>query len=111
MLLPFPPEVLKDPDDARRMCEALGMLDPTERALTGVEAALVRRRVGALPIDERQVIRCRYGLANFQPHTVRACALRFGLSPHTVARVEQRALLRLRAALDAEGSLWPEGTD
>lgn len=60
------------------------------------ETGVLARWVALLPEDQRRVIRLRYGFEG-HPQTQDAVAARLGTSTSTVARVERRALDRMRA--------------
>ena len=76
------------------LCEVVGSMDP------GFEAVEVRVSVAQLlsrlSVQEREVIRCRYGFDDGVERSLRAVGARFGKSHEWVAKVEKAALLKLR---------------
>lgn len=53
---------------------------------------------------EREIIRLRYGLGNLEPLTQRETAAKLKISRSYVSRLEKRALEKLRAAFDHNGT-------
>ena len=70
------------------------------RAALSDEAEEVRACLRRLPPAEAAVLRLRHGLEGCAPRTGRSVARLFALSPEAVARIERRALERLRALLE-----------
>lgn len=62
-----------------------------------VLAGQVRRLLARLPAEQSRMLALRYGILTGEPVTQAEVALAFGLSVRTVRRVEQRALISLRA--------------
>jgi RNA polymerase sigma factor (sigma-70 family) len=75
--------------------------DEYERALTEIEVAQLRSLLSGLSDRERTVLRARYGLDG-EEQTLREIAGRLGLSAERVRQIEQRALGKLRAAVDPD---------
>ena len=51
---------------------------------------------------EREIIRLRYGLTGQPPLTQRETAKRYGISRSYISRIEKKALLKLRRALESQ---------
>lgn len=71
----------------------------TKEAVTRVRQAVD----SCLSEQERQVIRMRYGLDGFAPRRQREVAASTGISRSYVSRIEKRALMKLRQALEVQG--------
>src|SRR5918996_304525 len=65
-----------------------------------LEQALERFR--ELGDRERRTLEARYGLGGQQPRTLREVGEEFGLTAQRVAQIEQRALQKLRDAMEEE---------
>ena len=99
---------LDDPIDTDRDGNSLTLLDlmSEEEDVVGrldlaLAAEKLRTALGvSLDAREQEVIRLRYGLGNRLPLTQREVAARLGISRSYVSRIESRALLRLREAMD-----------
>jgi RNA polymerase sigma factor (sigma-70 family) len=72
-------------------------LTPADHVLHDLDAARLRRAVGALPEVERHVICWRYGLLVEGPLSHRQIANRLNMSRRRVRAIERRALESLRA--------------
>ena len=70
----------------------------TKEAVTRVRQAVD----SCLSEQERQVIRMRYGLDGFAPRRQREVAASTGISRSYVSRIEKRALMKLRQALEVQ---------
>ncbi|MCW3002633.1 MAG: hypothetical protein JWQ20_1931 [Conexibacter sp.] len=77
---------------------------PLEAQIIDLEAARVRRLVGALPPLERRVVNWRYGLDGPEL-TVRQVAARLKVSVRTAWLIEQRGLEYLREGWSADDVL------
>jgi RNA polymerase primary sigma factor len=60
-----------------------------------------------LPDREEAILRLRYGFLDDQPRTLAETGEQFGLSRERIRQLEQRALLKLRALLEAEEANGP----
>lgn len=78
--------------------------DMLERLDTREACQKVRECVNrCLPVREKEIIMLRYGLNGTQPLTQREVAQHCGISRSYVSRIEKRALLRLREAMEGWG--------
>ena len=75
--------------------------DMAERLSSAELCAKLRRSIGQI-LDEREadIIRLRYGLDGRKPRTQRETAEACGISRSYVSRIEKRALIKLRCALE-----------
>jgi hypothetical protein len=71
--------------------------------------------LASLPDRERQILALRFGLQGWRRHTLEVVGWAFGLSPSRIWQIENRAVRKLRWALDlmAQGGSekvgpWPE---
>jgi RNA polymerase sigma factor (sigma-70 family) len=74
--------------------------DEYERALVEIEIEQLRSLLSGLSERERSVLRARYGLDGGDEQTLKEIAGQLGLSAERVRQIEQRALGKLRAAVD-----------
>ena len=63
-----------------------------ERVLT----AVIKEYISKLPLEERVVMRRRYGLDGGDPKTVEEVAKELLMTPEEVEKIETKALRRLR---------------
>ncbi len=85
---------LETSGDALTLGEIVGSMDP---GFDEVEVRVsVAQLLSQLSAQEREVIRCRYGLDDGIEMSLRAVGARFGKSHEWVAKVEKTALLKLR---------------
>lgn len=75
--------------------------DAYEQLLDHAEIEQVRALLGSLNGRERMILRARYGLDG-REQSLRDVGEQIGLSAERVRQIEQRALGKLRAAVDAE---------
>jgi len=75
---------------------------PEEVALNTDETHRLHQAVAALPLQEADILRLRFGLADGVTHTYEAIGLRLGLNREQARLREQRALLRLKRQLQRE---------
>jgi len=83
-------------------------LDPATLAETNATAAVdtirmtdeVKHLLSQLDPHEAEVLKLRFGLDRGVPRTLQAVADHFDLKPSRIARIEKRALDRLRSAND-----------
>jgi len=71
-----------------------------EEVSAGVEREALRKAVGALPDDEREVVVLRFGLAGEDPMTLQQVADSLDSTRDRVRRIERDALSRLAGELD-----------
>jgi RNA polymerase primary sigma factor len=86
----------------------LGDLLPSERpqpedeVVDALAGARVRELVGRLPVEERDLVTLRFGLAGDEPASVREAGQRLGLSAERTRRLEEQALARLAESGELE---------
>ncbi len=69
--------------------------EPVEEVHVSLAEEALRRAVDALPEDERDVVRLRYGVGNGEPHTIEEIARTLGVPRERVRALEAKALERL----------------
>ena len=84
----------------------MGVLSSHDRGLEQVDNSdqgqLLFRALQGLEPREREIIRLRYGLTGQPPLTQRETAKRYGISRSYISRIEKKALLKLRRALESQ---------
>ena len=84
----------------------MDVLSSHDRGLEQVDNSdqgqLLFRALQTLEPREREIIRLRYGLTGQPPLTQRETAKRYGISRSYISRIEKKALLKLRRALESQ---------
>lgn len=84
----------------------MDVLSSHDRGLEQVDNSdqgqLLFRALQGLEPREREIIRLRYGLTGQPPLTQRETAKRYGISRSYISRIEKKALLKLRRALESQ---------
>ena len=84
----------------------MDVLSSHDRGLEQVDNSdqgqLLFRALQILEPREREIIRLRYGLTGQPPLTQRETAKRYGISRSYISRIEKKALLKLRRALESQ---------
>ena len=90
-----------DSGDSLYLLDVVGTDDTMLSDLQDKENSLRVRRAVQECLDEREadIIRRRYGLDGFTPHTQRQVATLYGISRSYVSRLEKRALEKLEQAI------------
>jgi RNA polymerase primary sigma factor len=68
---------------------------PEEEVSVSLGEQALRRAIGELPEEEREVVKLRYGINGDNPHPLERIGRRLGRSPRDVREIERRALSRL----------------
>ena len=68
---------------------------PDEEVGEALAGAQVRKAVGELPEDERNVVALRFGMTGDEPRSLREAGVELGISAEQARRLEERALERL----------------
>jgi RNA polymerase primary sigma factor len=76
---------------------------PTEEVEVVLRREAMRAALAQLPVQEREVIRLRYGISGTAPTPLRETGRRLGLSPERVRRIEHQALARLAESREVAG--------
>lgn len=84
----------------------MDVLSSHDRGLEQVDNSdqgqLLFRALQTLEPREREIIRLRYGLTGQPPLTQRETAKQHGISRSYISRIEKKALLKLRRALESQ---------
>lgn len=84
----------------------MDVLSSHDRGLEQVDNSdqgqLLFRALQGLEPREREIIRLRYGLTGQPPLTQRETAKQYGISRSYISRIEKKALLKLRRALESQ---------
>ena len=84
----------------------MDVLSSHDRGLEQVDNSdqgqLLFRALQTLEPREREIIRLRYGLTGQPPLTQRETAKQYGISRSYISRIEKKALLKLRRALESQ---------
>ena len=84
----------------------MDVLSSHDRGLEQVDNSdqgqLLFRALQTLEPREREIIRLRYGLTGRPPLTQRETAKQYGISRSYISRIEKKALLKLRRALESQ---------
>lgn len=84
----------------------MDVLSSHDRGLEQVDNSdqgqLLFRALQILEPREREIIRLRYGLTGQPPLTQRETAKQYGISRSYISRIEKKALLKLRRALESQ---------
>ena len=75
--------------------------EPYDRVIEGVEVDLLRELTEDLSDRERAIVSSRFGLGRRRARTLREIAEVLGISAERVRQIEERALSKLRTALEA----------
>ena len=79
--------------------------EPFEEVHVDLSRELLRRVLGSLPEQERQVIELRYGIDGEEPVPLRETGRRLGISQERVRKLEHQALERLALERELESLL------